>query len=177
MLLRLIAVTLATLPLFSAGFTAQARCVVNVGNIGLVDEGTWSCHAGPLFDPEYGFFHNSVINNTAFVTEVGSGGVSYFELTVDKYMHDNWINNRAFYSLIRYQQTFSTEGPTRMGLINYSLEPGPFGNGGSAAVDQQEWKVGPYGGASSGRSNLYQGDGTLSTAIRARCSVRGEHVR
>lgn len=153
---------LLTIPLaYSAGFTAQADCMVSTGGNTDEDHGTLYCFAGPLPVPGSGYSKTSMIDNKVFATQVGSDGVSFFELSVDKLMRSVGSNYRSFYSLIQYQQTLTTSGPARPGIISYSLEPGPFANAGSEAFDYQQWNIGPYSGSSVGRSNNYLGAGAF----------------
>jgi hypothetical protein len=150
-------VTIAT----GAGFTAQADCYTTSrpsGGILTENHGSLACQAGQVPPPGY-FASNgySLVDNKVFATDA-SLGVDFFELTVDKLMvacsgectaQRPQRDNGSFRSLIEYQQTLTTLGVQRMGVISYFLNPGACCVN-IDALNYEEWFIGEYSGKNNG---------------------------
>lgn len=154
-----------------AGFTATADCYGGVsGSVPnqVEDHGSLSCSAVPVSATPTNGSADAYVNNSVFATDT-STGATFFSLQMTRLNHsgeavarDGRVSGGRFVSVITFQQTLTTLGDVRPGLISYTLHPGPYGNGGCCAHDYQEWLVGPYSGYSTGRGgNGIQGDGTF----------------
>lgn len=154
MLTRILCIASFLSSTFGAVLTATADCYINSTNPANYreDHGTLSCLAGPVQGVE-GRVTVSV-KNELFVADTSSGVEAYY-LRVDKDMRAMEATGArgTFFSSLSYQQTLTSEGAVRQGLIYYYLFPGPAGNAGNFAYDYQLWSVGPYSAQSTGRAS------------------------